>query len=139
MANILPISQSDIAFDPETVSILSNAFDDAWERIKLSGSHFAKPAYANAMREVIAKHIIDRSGRRARSRQAQRKCHPVFGRKLPDVSLLIQSEMTGSIATKSIVNIKAVENLIRSTATFTVVKGNRCTHQGRRLSAIGGF
>jgi hypothetical protein len=46
-------------------------------------------------------------------------------------------EMTGSIATKSIVNIKAIENLIRSTATFTAVKGNRCTHQGRRLSAFG--
>ena len=73
MANILPVSQSDIAFDPETLSILSNVFDDAWERIKLSGSHFAKPAYANAMREVIDKHIIDlaRGGERDRGKLSE--------------------------------------------------------------------
>ena len=32
-------------------------------RFQQSGSEFAKPAYANAMREEIAKHIIDVAGR----------------------------------------------------------------------------
>jgi hypothetical protein len=36
---------------------------DAWKKIQQSGSEFARPAYANAMREEIAKHVIDMAGR----------------------------------------------------------------------------
>jgi hypothetical protein len=63
MTQILQFPHPAIAFDPETIKIVSMAFDDAWEKIRMSGSEFAKPAYANAMREEIAKHIIDVAGR----------------------------------------------------------------------------
>jgi hypothetical protein len=36
------------------------AFDEAWERIKDSGSGLARPAFAFALREEIAKHMIGR-------------------------------------------------------------------------------
>lgn len=59
MASIVPFSQCSNGFDPETIDILSEAFEDAWQRIEASGSAFAKPAYARVMRKVVAKHIID--------------------------------------------------------------------------------
>ena len=46
-------------FDPEAITILSGALEDAWHRIKASGSSLARPAYARGMREVLAKHIIE--------------------------------------------------------------------------------
>jgi hypothetical protein len=69
MTQILQFPHPAIAFDPETIKIVSLAFDDAWEKIQKSGSAFAKPAYANAMREEIAKHIIDVAGRGERDRR----------------------------------------------------------------------
>ena len=47
------------SFDPETVETLSAAFDDAWEKIKQSGSTFARPAYERGAREILAKCIIE--------------------------------------------------------------------------------
>jgi hypothetical protein len=83
MAQVLEFPHSAIAFDPETVKIVSQAFDDAWEKIEKSGNKFAKPAYANApvrighlsqvhvsMREEIAKHIIDLAGRGEKNQNA---------------------------------------------------------------------
>lgn len=46
-------------FDPESIQVLVSALDDAWNRIEKSGSWFARPAYSRAMREVIAKRIIE--------------------------------------------------------------------------------
>jgi hypothetical protein len=63
MAQILQIRRSAIAFDPEAIKIIAVAFDSAWDNIRRSGSALAKPAYANAMREVVAKNIIDAFGR----------------------------------------------------------------------------
>jgi hypothetical protein len=63
MTQILQFPHPGISFDPETIKIVSLAFADAWEKIQKSGSEFAKPAYANAMREEIAKHVIDMAGR----------------------------------------------------------------------------
>ena len=40
------------AFDPEAIQMLASALDVAWDRIQKSGSRFARPAYARAMREV---------------------------------------------------------------------------------------
>jgi len=37
----------------------TDALENAWQRIKTSGSQFAQPAYANAACEVVAKHIIN--------------------------------------------------------------------------------
>jgi hypothetical protein len=59
VAQIVPLIRSNIAFDPETISILSSAFENAWHRIETSNSGFARPAYADATRVVIARHIID--------------------------------------------------------------------------------
>ena len=64
MAEIQRLFQPDPAFDPETIEVLAAALDNAWETIEKSGSRFARPAYSRAMREVIAKRIIEmaRSG-----------------------------------------------------------------------------
>jgi hypothetical protein len=62
MTEIIQFPRPPIAFDPETVKSLSLAFDNAWEKIRESGSEFARPAYANAMREEVAKHLIDMVG-----------------------------------------------------------------------------
>jgi hypothetical protein len=51
------------AFDPEAIQILASALDDAWDRIQKSGSRFARPAYARAIREVLAKRIIEAAQR----------------------------------------------------------------------------
>jgi hypothetical protein len=59
MTQILKFIRSDVVFDPETITTLSNALDNAWQRIAVSGSRLADPAYANVVREVVAKHIID--------------------------------------------------------------------------------
>lgn len=50
---------ANISFDPETVEILSAAFDDAWEKLKQSGSGLARPAYERGAREILAKYIIE--------------------------------------------------------------------------------
>jgi hypothetical protein len=39
--------------------MLSAALEIAWDRIKKSNSAFGRPAYAGAMREVVAKHIVE--------------------------------------------------------------------------------
>ena len=62
MSHSLPFPFSPIALDPESVKSVSLAFDRAWERIRNSGSGFARAAYARAMREEIAKHMIDMVG-----------------------------------------------------------------------------
>jgi hypothetical protein len=58
------------AFDPETIELLASAFDDAWDQIRKSGSRFARPAYSRAMREVIARRIIDMAQQGMREQRA---------------------------------------------------------------------
>jgi hypothetical protein len=53
------LARASAVFDPETIAVLSSAFENAWRRIEASGNCFARPAYANATREVVAKYIID--------------------------------------------------------------------------------
>jgi hypothetical protein len=55
---ILPLLQNH-SFDPEQVTILAAAFDDAWETIKRSGSTYASAPYERRAREIIAEHILD--------------------------------------------------------------------------------
>jgi hypothetical protein len=43
--------------------VLASAFNDAWDRIKTSGSRFARPGYSRATREVIAKRIFEAAQR----------------------------------------------------------------------------
>jgi hypothetical protein len=56
MAEVIP---SNASFDPETVNLLSDAFEQAWRKVQTSGNRLARPAYANMMREVMAKHIFN--------------------------------------------------------------------------------
>jgi hypothetical protein len=45
------------------LSRLLRRHSNAWDKIEKSGSGFARPAYANATREEIAKHMIEVAGR----------------------------------------------------------------------------
>ena len=62
------IPRGAIVFDPEAIKIVAQALDDAWDEIEKSGSEFARPAYANATREEIAKHMLEVAGRGERDR-----------------------------------------------------------------------
>ncbi|MGO8842845.1 MAG: hypothetical protein ACLQF1_17450 [Methyloceanibacter sp.] len=60
MVEILEFSRpEERAFDPEAIQLLASALDEAWGKIEKSGSRFARPAYSRAMREVVAKRIVD--------------------------------------------------------------------------------
>jgi len=51
------------SFDPEAVKMLVSAFDDAWEAVQRSGGTLSRPPYAAAVREVLAKRIIEMAQR----------------------------------------------------------------------------
>jgi len=57
------------SFDPEAVEILSAAYEDAWEKLRQSGSTFARPAYERGAREVLAKYIIEMAQRGERDKR----------------------------------------------------------------------
>jgi hypothetical protein len=42
---------------------------EAWERLRQSGSQLARPAYSRAMREVVAKRIIEMAQRGVQDRE----------------------------------------------------------------------
>ena len=63
MIEILKFVQTQTAFDPELIQVLGSALENAWDRIEESGSRFARPDYSRAMREVIAKRIIETAQR----------------------------------------------------------------------------
>jgi hypothetical protein len=48
----------DRAFEPEAVTILTGAFDDAWKSIEASQAPWAADDYALAGRTIIAKYIV---------------------------------------------------------------------------------
>lgn len=59
MVEIRQLSNAQSAFDPEAIQTLASAFEDVWRTVEKSGSRFARPAYARAIREVLAKRIIE--------------------------------------------------------------------------------
>jgi len=59
MAEVVQFVRLDNTFDPEAVEMLSAALEIAWDRIEKSNRAFAGPAYARAMREVVARHIVE--------------------------------------------------------------------------------
>ncbi len=63
MGEIPDFCRQEAAFTPETIQILAAALDEAWERLRQSGSPLARPAYSRAMREVVAKRIIEMAQR----------------------------------------------------------------------------
>jgi hypothetical protein len=58
------------AFTPETIQILAAALDEAWERLRQSSSRLVRPAYSRAMREVVAKRIMEMAQRGVQDRDA---------------------------------------------------------------------
>ena len=70
MVEILEFFRRETAFTPETIQILAAALDEAWERLRQSGSPLARPAYSRAMREVVAKRIIEMAQRGVQDREA---------------------------------------------------------------------
>jgi hypothetical protein len=69
MAEVLRLVRES-AFSPETIQNLAAALDETWERLRESGSRLARPAYARAMREVVAKRIIEMAQRGVEDREA---------------------------------------------------------------------
>ena len=59
MGDVIDLIWPETAFGPETIIVLDGAFNEAWNRLRQSGSECARPAYARAMREVVARHIIE--------------------------------------------------------------------------------
>jgi hypothetical protein len=49
---------AEAVFDPETLRILTAAFDAAWASIEATGTPFSDANYAETAREIIGKHII---------------------------------------------------------------------------------
>ena len=70
MVEIPDFFRQETAFTPETIQILAAALDEAWERLRQSGSPLARPAYSRAMREVVAKRIIEMAQRGVQDREA---------------------------------------------------------------------
>lgn len=52
------IKQFGVAFTPELVNILTEAFDDAWGRLQASNAPYGTADYAFAGRTILAKQII---------------------------------------------------------------------------------
>jgi len=46
-------------FSPEDVTLLADAFEDAWRRVQASKAPYAAEEYALAGRTILAKHIIN--------------------------------------------------------------------------------
>jgi hypothetical protein len=57
------------AFDAETTRVLCAAFDAAWEAVLASGIPLDDARQASAVRELLAKHIIEMVGRGERNQQ----------------------------------------------------------------------
>src|SRR5215469_3249291 len=69
MASIVDLVRPKADFDPETIAVLCAALDEAWDRLLQLGSEGTRPAYARAMREVVARRIIDMAQRGIRDQK----------------------------------------------------------------------
>src|SRR5438132_6274778 len=69
MTSIVDLVRPKAVFDPETIAVLSAALDEAWDRLLQSGSECTRPAYARAMRKVVARRIIDMAQRGIRDQK----------------------------------------------------------------------
>jgi hypothetical protein len=70
MVEVLKFARRETAFAPETIEILAAALEETWERLKKSGSRLTRPAYSRAMREVVAKRIMEMAQRGVRDRES---------------------------------------------------------------------
>ncbi len=60
-------------FDPEVVSILVAALDDAWRSTHLTKALNIPGSTSEALREILAKHIIDLAKKGERNRKRLRE------------------------------------------------------------------
>jgi hypothetical protein len=75
-----------VSFDPETVNLLSDAFETAWQRVQTSGNRLARPGYAKVMREVMARQIINLAQHGERDEtELSDSADPFFYRELQDI------------------------------------------------------
>ena len=82
MVEVLKFSR-ETAFTPETIEILAVALDEVWERMRQSGSRLTRPAYSRAMREVVAKRIMEMAQRGVENREAASHRRPsIYSRQL---------------------------------------------------------
>jgi hypothetical protein len=63
----------DIAFDPETVRVLADAFDAAWRSLETSGAPSATDRYAERARAILATSIIEAAKRGERNQKRLRE------------------------------------------------------------------
>jgi hypothetical protein len=59
MASSIDLFRRKTVFDPEAVTVLAAALDEAWDLLRKSESECVRPAYARVMREVVARRIFD--------------------------------------------------------------------------------
>jgi hypothetical protein len=57
------------AFDPETISILSGALDDAWQAVEANKTAFRIDGDPEGARNALAKRIVDMGKQGERDRQ----------------------------------------------------------------------
>jgi hypothetical protein len=57
------------AFDPETISILIGALDDAWQMVGADKPAFRMDGHPEGARNALAKHIVDIAKQGERDRQ----------------------------------------------------------------------
>jgi hypothetical protein len=50
---------ADRVFDPETIQILVDAFDEAWKSVQASETAFISERYVEIARQILAKSIIE--------------------------------------------------------------------------------
>ena len=68
MARIVDLVRRKAVFDPETIAVLCAALDESWNWL-VTESECTGPAYARAMREVIARRIIEMAQRGIRDQK----------------------------------------------------------------------
>ena len=73
MLNLFHELAGDGTFDPETVQIMTGAFDRAWSSLQASGAPFSVADYAETARDILARHIVKaaRNGERDQQQLCQ--------------------------------------------------------------------
>jgi hypothetical protein len=83
MASSINLIRRKTVFDPEAVTVLAAALDEAWDLLRKSGSECVRPAYARVMREVVARRIFDLGQGGISDKNSLPTGPCVFKRKLP--------------------------------------------------------
>ena len=58
-----PAYPATTVFDPESLRVLADAFDDAWKWVRIEGTTFQVERHAEQTREILARCIIEKATR----------------------------------------------------------------------------